>query len=114
MDGRVVSMAVMVVCGVNEQGHRDILAVESMLDESKESYSQLFQSFCGSVKRNLYGYFCQNNQTDNARSKYQNSTENAFQKQLSSWKMDWKILYPFMPFRNLMPAKFPRSICWND
>jgi putative transposase len=44
MDGRVVSMAVMVVCGVNEQGHRDILAVESMLDESKESYSQLFQS----------------------------------------------------------------------
>jgi putative transposase len=44
MDGRVVSMAVMVVCGVNEQGHRDILAVEPMLDESKESYSQLFQS----------------------------------------------------------------------
>lgn len=44
MDGRVVSMAVMVVCGVNEQGHRDILAVEPMLEESKESYSQLFQS----------------------------------------------------------------------
>ena len=44
MDGRVVSMAVMVVCGVNEQGHRDVLAVEPMLDESKESYSQLFQS----------------------------------------------------------------------
>jgi putative transposase len=44
MDGRGVSMAVMVVCGVNEQGHRDILAVEPMLDESKESYSQLFQS----------------------------------------------------------------------
>jgi putative transposase len=44
MDGRVVSMAVMVVCGVNEQGHRDIIAVEPMLDESKESYSQLFQS----------------------------------------------------------------------
>ena len=44
MDDRVFSMAVMVVCGVNEQGHRDILAVEPMLDESKESYSQLFQS----------------------------------------------------------------------
>ena len=44
MDGRVVSMAVMVVCGVNEQGHRDVLAVEPMLDESKESYCQLFQS----------------------------------------------------------------------
>jgi putative transposase len=26
------------------RGHRDILAVEPMLDESKESYSQLFQS----------------------------------------------------------------------
>ncbi|MFU0831335.1 MAG: Mutator family transposase [Oscillospiraceae bacterium] len=44
LDGRVVSMAVMVVCGVNEQGHRDILAVEPMLEKSKESYSQLFQS----------------------------------------------------------------------
>jgi len=44
MDGRVVSMAVMVVCGVNEQGHRDILAVEPMLDESRESYCQLFQN----------------------------------------------------------------------
>ena len=44
MDGRDVSMAVMVVCGVNEQGHRDVLAMEPMLDESKESYAQLFQS----------------------------------------------------------------------
>jgi len=44
MDGRVVSMAVMVGCGVNEQGHRDILAVEPMLDESRESYCQLFQN----------------------------------------------------------------------
>ena len=44
VDGHVVNMAVQVVCGVNEQGHRDILAVEPMLDESKESYSQLFQS----------------------------------------------------------------------
>jgi hypothetical protein len=42
MDGRVISMAVMAVCGVNEQGHRDVLAVEPMLDESKESYCQLF------------------------------------------------------------------------
>ena len=44
VDGRIVSMAVMVVCGVNEEGHRDILAVEPMMDESTESYSQLFQS----------------------------------------------------------------------
>jgi transposase-like protein len=43
MDGRIVSMAVLVVCGVNTQGQREVLAVEPMLDESKESYSQLFQ-----------------------------------------------------------------------
>jgi len=43
-DGRVISMAVFIVCGVNEQGRREVLAVEPMLEESKESYSQLFQS----------------------------------------------------------------------
>jgi transposase-like protein len=37
-------MAVLVACGVNAQGQREVLAVEPMLDESKESYSQLFQS----------------------------------------------------------------------
>lgn len=44
VDGRVVSMAVLVACGVNAQGQREVLAVEPMLEESKESYSQLFQS----------------------------------------------------------------------
>lgn len=42
VDGRVVSMAVLVACGVSEQGRREVLAVEPMLEESKESYSQLF------------------------------------------------------------------------
>ena len=44
VDGRVVSMAVLIVCGVNMQGYREVLAVEPMLEESKESYSQLFQN----------------------------------------------------------------------
>ena len=44
VDGRVVSMAILIVCGVNEQGHREVLAVEPMLEESKESYSQLFEN----------------------------------------------------------------------
>jgi putative transposase len=44
VDGRVVSMAVQVVCGVNEDGKREVLAVEPMLDESRESYAQLFQA----------------------------------------------------------------------
>jgi transposase-like protein len=44
VDGRVVSMAILIVCGVNEQGHREVLAVKPMLEESKESYSQLFKS----------------------------------------------------------------------
>lgn len=41
-DGHVVSMAIQVVCGVNEQGTRDVLAIEPMFEESRESYTQLF------------------------------------------------------------------------
>ena len=41
-DGHVVSMAIQVVCGVNEQGAREVLAIEPMLEESRESYTQLF------------------------------------------------------------------------
>ena len=43
MDGRIVSMAVFVVCGIDEHGQRDILAIEPMLEESEESYLQLFR-----------------------------------------------------------------------
>ena len=42
-DGHVVSMAILLVCGVNEAGAREVLAVEPMLEESQESYSQLFE-----------------------------------------------------------------------
>jgi transposase-like protein len=41
-DGRVVSMAILLVCGVNETGTREVLAIEPMLEESRESYAQLF------------------------------------------------------------------------
>lgn len=41
-DGHVVSMAILLVCGVNEAGTREVLAVEPMLEESQESYLQLF------------------------------------------------------------------------
>lgn len=50
IDGRVVSMAVFIACGVNEEGKRDILAIEPMLDESKESYRQFFHKL---IKRGL-------------------------------------------------------------
>ncbi len=43
-DGRVVSMAILIVCGVDEHGKREVLAIEPMLEESKESYKQLFES----------------------------------------------------------------------
>jgi putative transposase len=43
-DHRVVSMAIQIVCGVAEDGHREILAIEPMLEESEESYRLLFQS----------------------------------------------------------------------
>lgn len=41
-DGHVISMAIQVVCGVNKEGTREVLAIEPMLEESKESYTQLF------------------------------------------------------------------------
>lgn len=41
-DGRVCNMAVHVVCGINMDGVRDILAVEPMHEESKGSYESLF------------------------------------------------------------------------
>ena len=41
--GRVVSMAILLVCGVNEEGKREVLAIEPMLEESRESYKQLFE-----------------------------------------------------------------------
>lgn len=43
MDGKIVSMAVLVVCGVDEHGQRDILAIEPMLEESEETYLLLFR-----------------------------------------------------------------------
>ncbi len=42
-DGRVVSMAIQMVCGVNDAGMREVLAIEPMLEESRESYAQLFE-----------------------------------------------------------------------
>ena len=44
MDGKIVNMAVLVVCGVDEHGQRDILAIEPMLEESEDTYLLLFRS----------------------------------------------------------------------
>lgn len=44
IDGRIVNMAVMVVCGVDEHGQRDVLAIEPMLEESEATYLLLFRS----------------------------------------------------------------------
>lgn len=40
---RVVSMAILLVCGMNEEGKREVLAIEPMLEESRESYKQLIE-----------------------------------------------------------------------
>lgn len=42
-EGRVVSMAIMVAYGVNEQGKREVLAVEPFVNESKETWKAFFQ-----------------------------------------------------------------------
>jgi putative transposase len=49
-DGRVISMAVLVVAGITSEGTRDILTVEPMLRESEETYRHLFE---GLKKRGL-------------------------------------------------------------
>lgn len=42
VDERIVSMAVLIVCGVNVKGRRDIIAVEPMAEESMDSHGLLF------------------------------------------------------------------------
>lgn len=44
LDGRIAIIAVLVVCGVNEHGQRDILAIEPMPEKSEDSYLFLFRS----------------------------------------------------------------------
>ena len=41
-NGKIISMAILIVCGVNTQGKREVLAVEPMLEESTGSYKHLF------------------------------------------------------------------------
>jgi putative transposase len=40
--GHVVNMAILLACGVRADGHRDVLAIELMLEESAETYGELF------------------------------------------------------------------------
>ena len=44
VDGRIMSMAILVVCGVDKTGRRDVIAIEPMAEESKSSYGLLFQN----------------------------------------------------------------------
>jgi len=43
VDSKVVSMAIEIVCGVSTDGHREVLAIEPMAMESKDSYLALFR-----------------------------------------------------------------------
>ena len=43
LGNKVVSMAVLVICGVNEEGRREILAIEPMAEESEASYTEVFR-----------------------------------------------------------------------
>jgi transposase-like protein len=51
-NGRVVSMAILLVCGVNQEGKREVIAIEPMLEESRESYAQLFENLKGRGLKN--------------------------------------------------------------
>ena len=43
MNGRLVSMAVLIVPGVNRLGIREIMAVEPIHEESRDTYSVIFR-----------------------------------------------------------------------
>ena len=45
VDARIVSMAVLIVCGVDENGYRNIIAVEPMTEESRSSYVRLVTTY---------------------------------------------------------------------
>ena len=45
VDARIVSRAVLIVCGVDENGHRNIIAVEPMAEESRSSYVRLVTTY---------------------------------------------------------------------
>ena len=42
---RIVSMAVLIVCGVDENRHRNIIAVEPMAEESRSSYVRMVTTY---------------------------------------------------------------------
>jgi putative transposase len=44
VDNRVINMALMIVCGINMAGKREILAIEPMFDESKDSWASVFKN----------------------------------------------------------------------
>ena len=44
VDGVVQSTAVMVVCGINAEGKREVVGIELMAEESKDAYLSLFNS----------------------------------------------------------------------
>lgn len=54
VDHRICNMAVLVVCGVNLDGKREILAVEPMFEESEASYTALFDSLKARGLRNVW------------------------------------------------------------
>ena len=43
VNSRVVNMAIEIVCGVSTDGHREVLAIEPMAEESADSYLALFR-----------------------------------------------------------------------
>ena len=45
VDARIVSIAVLIVCGVDENRHRNIIAVEPMTEESRSSYVRLVTTY---------------------------------------------------------------------
>ena len=54
MNGRVVRMAVLIVRGINLSGIQEILVLEPMYEESKESYTLIFNRLKERVLKNAW------------------------------------------------------------
>ena len=70
-NGRVVSMAILLVCAVNSEGKREVLSIEPMLEESAESYIHLFTQLkkprLGNTGTGCFRCTCRTGQRDPAK-----------------------------------------------
>lgn len=67
VNGKIASIAVLVVCRVNDNGCRNIIAVEPMVEEFEAPYRTLFENLKGPIETCDFGCSCQSDCHPEAR-----------------------------------------------